>query len=124
MRLILTGTVNGEPNKTYFNSEDGTAFSYTDDPSYTWTTYVEAAEDGTHELIFQSIGANSQMTVYSVAEDGTETKMGSASGPRGSQGAQWYSSIVPTETGESLSSVNVDLEKENAIKLLLHLTAM
>ena len=114
-----TGTVNGEPNKTYFNSEDGTAFSYTDDPSYTWTTYVEAAEDGTHELIFQSIGANSQMTVYSVAEDGTETKMGSASGPRGSQGAQWYSSIVPTETGESLSSVNVDLEKGKRYKVVI-----
>lgn len=28
--------------KTYVNGEDGNAFDYTQNPTYTWTTYVEA----------------------------------------------------------------------------------
>lgn len=106
-----TGTINGEPNKTYVNGDDGTAFPYSDRPAYSWTTYVEAPEDGEYTIIFQSIGAQSAMGMYSIAEDGTEKQIGSASGASVSQGTQWYGSIIPSETGENLSSIKVTLEK-------------
>ena len=112
-----TGTIDGEANKTYVNGEDGNAFPYSERPAYSWTTYVEAPEDGTYTIIFQSIGGQSAMGMYSIAEDGTETQIGSASGASVSQGTQWYGSIIPSETGENLSSITVTLEKGKRYKI-------
>ena len=105
-----TGTIDGKANKTYVNSEDGNAFSYKERPAYSWTTYVEAPEDGEYSIIFQSIGAKSAMAIFEEQEDGTEKQLGSASGASVNQGTQWYGSIIPSETGENLSSVTVTLK--------------
>lgn len=112
-----TGTVDGKPNKTYVNSEDGTAFAYTENPAYTWTTYLEAPESGEYSIIFQSIGAKAAMSIYEIAEDGTETQLGSGSGASVNQGTQWYSGVIPSETGENLSTVTVTLEKGKRYKV-------
>lgn len=112
-----TGTVDGEPNKTYVNSEDGTAFDYTENPAYTWTTYVEADEDGEYSIILQSIGAKAAMGIFEIQEDGTETQIGSGSGASVNQGTQWYSGVIPSETGENLSTATVTLEKGKRYKI-------
>ena len=112
-----TGTVDGKPNKTYVNSEDGTAFDYTQNPAYTWTTYVEAEEDGEYSIILQSIGAKAAMGIFEIAEDGTETQIGSGSGASVNQGTQWYSGVIPSETGENLSTATVTLEKGKRYKI-------
>ncbi len=112
-----TGTVDGEPNKTYVNSEDGTAFDYTQNPAYTWTTYVEADEDGEYSIILQSIGAKAAMGIFEIQEDGTETQIGSGSGASVNQGTQWYSGVIPSETGENLSTATVTLEKGKRYKI-------
>lgn len=112
-----TGTIDGEPNKTYVNAEDGTAFSYKDNPAYTWTTYMEAPEDGEYSIIFQSIGAKSAAAIFEVEEDGTEKQIASASGASVNQGTQWYGGIIPSETGENLSSMKVTLEAGRRYKV-------
>lgn len=112
-----TGTVDGKANKTYRNSEDGTAFDYTENPAYTWTTYVEAPEDGEYSIILQSIGAKAAMAIYEIQEDGTEKQLGSGSGASVNQGTQWYSGVIPSETGENLSSTSVTLEAGKRYKV-------
>ena len=51
-------------SKTYRNAEGGNAFDYTQNPAYTWTTYLEAPEDGEYSIILQSIGAKAAMSIY------------------------------------------------------------
>ncbi len=72
---------------------------------------------GEYTVIFQSIGGKAAMGVYSIAEDGTETQMGSASGASVNQGTQWYGSLIPSETGENLSSITVKMEKGKRYKV-------
>ena len=99
-------------SKTYINDEaaGGNAFDYTTNPAYTWTTYLEAPEDGQYSIILQSIGAKAAMAIYEIAEDGTTKSIGSGSGASVNQGTQWYSGIIPSETGENLSTATVTLE--------------
>ncbi len=112
-----TGTINGEANKTYVNAADGNAFSYDERPAYTWTTYIEAEESGEHSIILQSIGGQAAMGVFSIEEDGTEKQMGSASGAGVNQGTQWYTSTIPSETGEHVSSVTATFEAGKRYKV-------
>ena len=111
---FTTGTVNGKPNKTYVNSEDGNAFTAADKCAYTWETYLEVDEDGSYELIYESIGGSGSMTVY----DG-ENEMGNVSGATANQGTQYYSSIVPTETGMNVASINVDLKAGQRYRIVI-----
>lgn len=59
---FTTGTVNGEANRTYKNegADEGTATAFTKDSGavYTWTTWLEAPEDGTYSLILEGIGGS------------------------------------------------------------------
>ncbi len=112
-----TGIIDGKANKTYINAEDGNAFSYQERPAYTWTTYLEAKESGEHTIVFQSIGGQSAMGIFSLEADGTEKQMGSASGAGVNQGTQWYTSTIPSETGEHVSSVTVNLEAGKRYKV-------
>ncbi len=99
-------------SKTYRNAEGGNAFDYTQNPAYTWTTYLEAPEDGEYSIILQSIGAKAAMSIYELDEDGnpTEKAIGSGSGASTNQGTQYYGGIIPSETGENLSTASVQLE--------------
>ena len=99
-------------SKTYRNAEGGNAFDYTQNPAYTWTTYLEAPEDGEYSIILQSIGAKAAMSIYELDEDGnpTEKAIGSGSGASTNQGTQYYGGIIPSETGENLSTASVKLE--------------
>jgi hypothetical protein len=109
---FTTGTVDGEPNKTYLvaNADEGTAtaFAAADLPAYTWEGYIEAPEDGEYTISYQSIGATANLYIYD--EDG-ETVIANinASGST-RQGCQWYGSIVPSETGMNIETEEVTLE--------------
>ncbi len=111
--------------KTYLNGDNGNAFDYTTNPAYTWTTYLEAPEDGQYNIIFQSMGARAAMTVNEetdeIGEDGKPVlkQLGSASGASANQGTQYYSGVIPSETGENLSTVSVQLEKGKRYKIAI-----
>ncbi len=90
--------------KNYRNGKRGNAFPAAENSAYTWDTWVEAPEDGAYSLIYESMGGSGSMTVY----DGEE-EMGNVSGPNANQGTQYYSSIVPTETGMNVASLDVEL---------------
>ncbi len=111
--------------KTYVNGENGNAFDYTTNPAYTWTTFVEAPEDGEYKLIFQSMGARAAMAVSEVTDetdkDGkpVENQLGTASGASANQGTQYYSGVIPSETGENLSSVTVQMEQGKRYKIAI-----
>lgn len=102
MIAFTTGT------KTYKNGENGNAFPAEDGSAYTWDTYVEAPEDGVYSLIYESMGGSGSMTVRQIA--GAEDELGNVSGPNANQGTQYYSSIVPTETGMNVASMDVELK--------------
>ncbi len=104
-------------SKTYKNSEDGNAFDYTTNPAYSWTTYVEAPESGEYSIVFQCMGGKAAMAVYEIGEDGKETQIASGSGASANQGTQYYSGLIPSETGENLSSKTVTLEKGKRYKV-------
>jgi beta-glucosidase-like glycosyl hydrolase len=102
-----TGTIGGEPNKTYLskNADAGTATAFTKGSAYTWTTYLQAPEDGDYSLILEGIGGSLAATID--LGNGTTKSLG-ISGVN--QGAQWPAdSIVPTETGMSISPATVTL---------------
>ena len=90
--------------KTYVNGEEGNAFPAADQSAYTWDTWIEAPEDGAYSIIYESMGGSGSMTVY----DGEE-ELGNVSGPTANQGTQYYSSIVPTETGMNVSALALEL---------------
>lgn len=97
-------------HKDYTNSENGTAFAASDNPAYTWDTWVEADETGDYEIIFGSMGAKAAFTIYEVQGDGTEKSIGSGSGATMSQGTQYYSGSVCSASGQNLSTATVHLE--------------
>lgn len=90
--------------KTYKNGENGNAFPAEENSAYTWETFIEAPEDGEYSIILESMGGSGSLTVY----DGEE-ELGNVSGPNANQGTQYYSSIVPTETGADVASLTVTL---------------
>ena len=57
------------------------------------------------------------MAIYEIQEDGTEKQLGSGSGASVNQGTQWYSGVIPSETGENLSSTTVTLEAGKRYKV-------
>lgn len=83
-------------------------------PAYTWTTYVEAPEDGAYTICFNSTGGSGKLKMFDA--DG-ETQIGEASTPIENQGTQYYSSIVPTESGMNVSNLTVTLKKGQRYKV-------
>lgn len=116
-----TGTVDGEPNKTYMiaNADEGTAtaFACADKPAYTWETWVEAPEDGEYEISVHSIGATAKMYMYDT--DGTTELANINATGSTRQGAQWYESVVPTETGMHVATQKVELKAGERYKVVL-----
>ena len=102
--------------KTYVNGENCNAFTASDKSAYTWTTWVEAPEDGTYSIIYESMGGSGSMTVYDA--DG-ETELNHVSGPTANQGTQYYSSIVPTETGMNVASLSLELSAGKRYKVVI-----
>ena len=102
--------------KTYRNGEDGNAFPAEENSAYTWETYVEAPEDGTYSIIYENMGGSGKLVIYDTDD---ETELSSVSGASTNQGTQYYSSIVPTETGMNVASVNVDLAAGNRYRVVI-----
>ncbi|MBS1318367.1 MAG: hypothetical protein HP042_08050 [Lachnospiraceae bacterium] len=67
-------------SKTYKNAEAGNAFDCTTNPAYTWTTYLQAPENGEYSIILQSIGAKAAMSIYELDEEGNPTEKAIGSG--------------------------------------------
>ena len=117
-------------SKTYENAavgegldqtKAGNAFDYTESPAYTWETYLEAPETGDYSIILQSMGARAALAVYeeSLEEESGWKSIGSASGASGNQGTQYYGGVIPSETGENLSTAAVTLTEGKRYKILL-----
>lgn len=114
---FTTGTVNGEANRTYKNegADEGTATAFTKDSGavYTWTTWLEAPEDGTYSLILEGIGGSVAANIE-VAEDNT-LSYGVANI---NQGTQWPAdSVICTETGMDIVSNEAELEAGKRYKV-------
>lgn len=105
--------------KTYVNGENGNAFDRSTKPAYTWTTYIEAPESGEYTINYNNMGASGNMKLYSVDAEGKETSLGSVSSATANQGTQYYSSIVPTETGMNVGGINVTLEAGKRYKVVI-----
>jgi beta-glucosidase-like glycosyl hydrolase len=119
-----TGTVNGEPNKTYLNAnaDEGTAtaFDVSTNPAYTIESYIEAPEDGEYTIVYQSNGDTSKIYLYDT--DG-ETELATATGVYARQNSSWYSSIVPTETGMNAEDITVTLKAGERYKVSIQIVA-
>lgn len=114
---FTTGTIDGKANKTYKieGADEGTANAFTKESGavYTWTTYLEAPEDGEYSLILEGIGGSIAANIEISAE---ETLSLGTSDTR--QGAQWPSdSVVCTETGMSIKGEKVTLEAGKRYKV-------
>lgn len=114
-----TGTIDNKPNKTYLskNADEGTANSFKLDSgaAYTWSTYLEAPEDGEYTISLQGIGGtvSGSMTVGDEYLDFGISDV--------NQGTQWPSdSVVPNETGMSISNNKVTLKKGQRYKVQIH----
>ncbi|MDO4274753.1 MAG: glycoside hydrolase family 3 N-terminal domain-containing protein [Eubacteriales bacterium] len=114
---FTTGTIDGKPNKTYKadGADEGTATAFTKESGavYTWTTYLEAPEDGEYSLILEGIGGTAAANIE-LAEDNTAS-LGIANI---NQGTQWPAdSYINTETGMSIVSHNAGLEAGKRYKI-------
>lgn len=114
-----TGKINNKPNKTYLskNADKGTANSFTLDSgaAYTWSTYLEAPEDGEYTISLQGIGGTVSGTMV-VDDENLDFGISDVN-----QGTQWPSdSVVPNETGMSISSNEVTLKKGQRYKVEIH----
>lgn len=114
---FTTGTVNGEANKTYKNegADEGTATAFTKESGavYTWTTWLEAPEDGTYSLILEGIGGSVAASIE-IAEDNT-LSYGVANI---NQGTQWPAdSVICTETGMDIVNKEAELEAGKRYKV-------
>ena len=110
-----TGTIGGIPNKTYKidGADAGSATAFKKGSVYTWSTYLQAPEDGDYSLILEGIGGSLAATID--LGNGTTKSLGISSV---NQGAQWPAdSIVPTETGMSISPATVTLVKGKRYKV-------
>lgn len=114
---FTTGTIDGKANKTYKNdgADKGTANAFTKESGavYTWTTYLEAPEDGEYSLILEGIGG-SVAAKFEVSEEET-VSFGVANI---NQGTQWPAdSYINTETGMSIVPKDVTLEAGKRYKV-------
>lgn len=121
---FTTGTINGKPNKTYKNSADGTAFTKESGAAYTWTTYIKAPETGQYSIKLEGIGgqiaATVQTSTYDPNASDADVKSVSLGIASINQGTQWPSdSIIPTETGKSISSASVTFEAGKYYKVIV-----
>ena len=113
---FTTGTVDGKPNKTWKNenADEGTAgaFPVESGAVYTWTTYLQAPEDGTYVLSMEGIGGS----ISAKLEVGEETlSFGLANI---NQGTQWPAdSNICTPTGMDIVSKEVELTAGERYKL-------
>ncbi|SJX71892.1 Beta-glucosidase [Enterococcus faecium] len=114
-----TGKINNKPNKTYLskNADEGTANSFPLDSgaAYTWSTYLEAPEDGEYTISLQGIGGTVSGSM-TVGDDDIDFGISDVN-----QGTQWPSdSVVPNETGMSISNNKVTLKKGQRYKIQIH----
>ncbi|MDY3766944.1 MAG: glycoside hydrolase family 3 C-terminal domain-containing protein [Lachnospiraceae bacterium] len=114
---FTTGTIDGKANKTYKmdGADEGSANAFTKESGavYTWTTYLEAPEDGTYSLILEGIGG-SVAAKFEVSEEET-VSFGVANI---NQGTQWPAdSYINTETGMSIVPKQVALEAGKRYKV-------
>ena len=114
--FFTTGTVDGKPNKTWKNenADEGTAnaFPVETGACYTWTTYLQAPEDGTYVLSMEGIGGS----ISAKLEVGEETvSFGLANI---NQGTQWPAdSNICTPTGMDIVSKEIELSAGERYKL-------
>ena len=130
---FTTGTIDGEPNRTYKNegADKGTATAFpyqgADDPvAYTWTTYIKAPSTGEYTLILEGIGGQMQGVIMTdpldnidqTVDDPTTKTFG---GTSSRQGAQWPDSqVIPTATGMNIgSSTTVQMEEGKYYKVVV-----
>ena len=114
---FTTGTIDGKANKTYKveGADEGTATAFTKDSGavYTWTTWLEAPEDGTYSLILEGIGGSIAADIE-IAED-NKLSYGVANI---NQGTQWPAdSEICTETGMDIVDKEVELEAGKRYKV-------
>jgi len=114
---FTTGTINGKPNKTYKveGADEGTANAFTKESGavYTWTTYLEAPEDGEYSLILEGIGGSISATVEVSEEESLSLGFSNTI-----QGTQWPSnSYINTQTGMSIVPKDVTLEAGKRYKV-------
>lgn len=114
---FTTGTIDGEPNKTWKNdgADKGTATAFTKDSGacYTWTTYIEAPEDGEYSLIFEGIGGSANANIEVSADNTISLGIANVN-----QGTQWPSDTeVCTDTGMDIVSETATLQKGQRYKV-------
>lgn len=117
---LTTGTIDGEINQTYKNSEDGTAL--VNGQTATFTTYLKAPESGAYELQLLKIGGSAQAAI-TVEEAGSATSIsGSGSNNRNNWPA---TGTVATDEGMDIptSTTTVTLEAGKAYKITVTATA-
>lgn len=114
---FTTGMIGGKPNKTYKaeGADEGTANSFTKESGavYTWTTYLEAPEDGEYSLVLEGIGGSIAGKVEVSEEESVSFGLANIN-----QGTQWPSdSCINTETGMSIVPKSVTLEAGKRYKV-------
>ena len=110
---FTTGTLDGQINKTFKNSSDGTAFPKGE--GYVWRGYLTVPQDGEYDLIFQCIGGNAGAKI---SLDGEE--MISIGSTEMREGAHWpWGNVVCSPEGMNLSGSKFRLEAGKAYKLLV-----
>lgn len=114
---FTTGTIDGKANKTYKSegADEGTATAFTKESGavYTWTTWLQAPEDGTYTLMVDGIGGSVAGDI--VISEETTLSYGVANI---NQGTQWPSdSKICTETGMSIVSNEAELEAGKRYKV-------
>lgn len=114
---FTTGTIDGKANKTYKidGADEGTATAFTKESGavYTWTTYLEAPEDGTYSLILEGIGGSIAGSVEISEEETVSFGVANIN-----QGTQWPAdSYICTETGMSIVPKEVTLEAGKRYKV-------
>ena len=72
--FVSTGTIDGKPNRTYVNSEDGVALSLGESASY--TTYLTVPETGVYE--FKTLGIAGKLGVVITDDAGAVTALTSS----------------------------------------------
>lgn len=100
--------------------------------AYTWTTYVKAEESGQHTIILHGIGGDVSAVVTTVGVKDADEAVAKKDLPTSkvtvsysaSQGAQWHSGDICTDTGMSISSgLKVNMEAGNYYKVVVTGTA-
>lgn len=114
---FTTGTIDGQPNKTWKNdgADKGTANAFTKESGacYTWTTYIEAPEDGEYSLIFEGIGGSGNANIEVSADNTISLGLSNVN-----QGTQWPSDTeVCTDTGMDIVSQTATLQKGQRYKV-------